>query len=232
MAVRRDPPRRRRPPRAARRRAGAAPELRGPAAVAGPDRHAARPGPGLVPDGRDAVMSEQSERTGRLQGKVVIVTGAAGGIGATTAEVLAREGAAVVVADIDLQQAEKQAGRIVEAGRPGDRRGVRPRRRGIDRGPGRVDGGRARRPGRRLQQRRRDAPGRSQGPADRARRRRRVGRDDEDQPARHAAGDEARGPAPARARAAGRSSTPPRAPDWPGTSGTRRTGRRRRRSPG
>ena len=61
-------------------------------------------------------MSEQSERTDRLQGKVVIVTGAAGGIGATTAEVLAREGAAVVVADIDLQQAEKQAGRIVEAG--------------------------------------------------------------------------------------------------------------------
>ncbi|MAG32304.1 MAG: short-chain dehydrogenase [Deltaproteobacteria bacterium] len=40
---------------------------------------------------------------GRVSGKVAIVTGAASGIGRITAETLAREGARVVVADIDLE---------------------------------------------------------------------------------------------------------------------------------
>jgi len=45
----------------------------------------------------------------RLDGKVAIVTGAASGIGAATAQRLASEGAAVVVADLDLTRAETMA---------------------------------------------------------------------------------------------------------------------------
>jgi NAD(P)-dependent dehydrogenase (short-subunit alcohol dehydrogenase family) len=54
--------------------------------------------------------------TKRLQGKVAIVTGAASGIGAETAARLAREGAAVVVADINFAGAEKQTDTLVRAG--------------------------------------------------------------------------------------------------------------------
>ena len=45
----------------------------------------------------------------RFESKVAIVTGSGGGIGQAYAEALAREGAAVVVADINLQGAEKVA---------------------------------------------------------------------------------------------------------------------------
>ena len=58
----------------------------------------------------------------RLNGKVAIVTGAASGIGAATVETLAREGARVVVADIDGDGANRQAGRIRDTG--GDAIGV------------------------------------------------------------------------------------------------------------
>ena len=52
----------------------------------------------------------------RLAGKVAIVTGGAGGIGAATARELAREGAAVAVVDIDLGKAVEIADEIREAG--------------------------------------------------------------------------------------------------------------------
>ena len=53
----------------------------------------------------------------RLQDKVAIVTGAASGIGQTTAEVLAAEGAKVVVADIDAVGVKETAMRIqIESG--------------------------------------------------------------------------------------------------------------------
>ena len=48
----------------------------------------------------------------RLAGKVSIVTGAASGIGRATAELFAREGASVVVADIDQQQGRDTVRRI------------------------------------------------------------------------------------------------------------------------
>jgi NAD(P)-dependent dehydrogenase (short-subunit alcohol dehydrogenase family) len=49
--------------------------------------------------------------TGQVQGKVVLVTGGASGIGAAVAELLAREGASVVVTDIDeFRGAELVAG--------------------------------------------------------------------------------------------------------------------------
>ncbi len=52
----------------------------------------------------------------RFADQVAVVTGGASGIGAASAARLAREGAAVVVADIDAAGAEAVAGRIVEAG--------------------------------------------------------------------------------------------------------------------
>jgi NAD(P)-dependent dehydrogenase (short-subunit alcohol dehydrogenase family) len=54
--------------------------------------------------------------TRKLEGKVAIVTGAASGIGAGTATRLAQEGAAVVVADINLPGAEQLVARIIETG--------------------------------------------------------------------------------------------------------------------
>lgn len=53
---------------------------------------------------------------GRVDNKVAIVTGAASGIGRATALLLAREGAAVVVADLNAAGAEVVAGEIVSAG--------------------------------------------------------------------------------------------------------------------
>jgi NAD(P)-dependent dehydrogenase (short-subunit alcohol dehydrogenase family) len=53
---------------------------------------------------------------GRVQDKVAIVTGAAQGIGRATALLLAREGAAVAVTDVNAQEAEAVAERIRAAG--------------------------------------------------------------------------------------------------------------------
>lgn len=52
----------------------------------------------------------------RLAGKVAIVTGAASGIGLVTAQVLAREGASVLVADYDEAAAAEVAAGINQAG--------------------------------------------------------------------------------------------------------------------
>jgi NAD(P)-dependent dehydrogenase (short-subunit alcohol dehydrogenase family) len=57
-----------------------------------------------------------SSTTGRLTGKSALVTGAGSGIGAATAELFAREGARVVVADIDESSAAATADRIREDG--------------------------------------------------------------------------------------------------------------------
>lgn len=51
-----------------------------------------------------------------FEDKVAIVTGAGGGIGQAYAEALAREGAAVVVADINLEGAQKVADAILGEG--------------------------------------------------------------------------------------------------------------------
>jgi NAD(P)-dependent dehydrogenase (short-subunit alcohol dehydrogenase family) len=48
----------------------------------------------------------------RLKGKVAIVTGAAGGIGYATTRRLSDEGAAILIADINLQGAEALAGEV------------------------------------------------------------------------------------------------------------------------
>jgi 3-hydroxybutyrate dehydrogenase len=51
-----------------------------------------------------------------LKGKVALVTGAASGIGEQTARKLAAQGAAVVIADLNLQSAEQVAADIVASG--------------------------------------------------------------------------------------------------------------------
>ena len=51
-----------------------------------------------------------------FQGKVALVTGAASGIGRTTAEIYAREGAKVVVSDVDEAGGQETMRRIQEAG--------------------------------------------------------------------------------------------------------------------
>src|SRR5215471_18749632 len=53
---------------------------------------------------------------GQVEGKVAIVTGGASGIGAACATTLAREGAKVVITDIDDEGAQAVAGKIVAAG--------------------------------------------------------------------------------------------------------------------
>jgi NAD(P)-dependent dehydrogenase (short-subunit alcohol dehydrogenase family) len=52
----------------------------------------------------------------QLDNKIAIVTGAGGGIGSATAELLAARGAAVVLADINLQSAERVAAAVRRAG--------------------------------------------------------------------------------------------------------------------
>ena len=51
-------------------------------------------------------------RTGRVAGKTVLITGAAGGLGEAMAFMLAREGAHVAVTDIDKERAGLLAARI------------------------------------------------------------------------------------------------------------------------
>ena len=52
----------------------------------------------------------------KLDGKVAIITGAASGIGKEIAHTFAREGAHVVIADLNLQQAQAAAEEIGKAG--------------------------------------------------------------------------------------------------------------------
>ena len=53
---------------------------------------------------------------GRVAGKVVLITGGASGIGLASAEACAREGAIVVITDVDAQQGQAQARRLAAEG--------------------------------------------------------------------------------------------------------------------
>lgn len=54
--------------------------------------------------------------SGRLDGKVVLITGGASGIGLASAETCAREGAVVVITDLNAGQGEAQAGQLASRG--------------------------------------------------------------------------------------------------------------------
>jgi NAD(P)-dependent dehydrogenase (short-subunit alcohol dehydrogenase family) len=54
--------------------------------------------------------------SGEFAGSITLITGAATGIGKATAEAFAREGAQVVVADIDRTGGEETVARIASAG--------------------------------------------------------------------------------------------------------------------
>src|SRR5215469_15999959 len=53
---------------------------------------------------------------GKLEGKVAVITGAASGMGRATAVRFAREGAAVVVADLNSQAGEETIAELTAAG--------------------------------------------------------------------------------------------------------------------
>ncbi|MEH6543128.1 MAG: glucose 1-dehydrogenase [Porticoccaceae bacterium] len=53
---------------------------------------------------------------GRVEGKVAVVTGAGGGIGRAASEIFGREGASVVVADINVTSGEETAHLVEKAG--------------------------------------------------------------------------------------------------------------------
>jgi NAD(P)-dependent dehydrogenase (short-subunit alcohol dehydrogenase family) len=61
-------------------------------------------------------MPGQSEKSGKFAGKTVIVTGAAQGIGAAIATCFAREGAAVMLGDIDSRFGKRRRDRIRSEG--------------------------------------------------------------------------------------------------------------------
>ena len=56
-----------------------------------------------------------ADRTGRVQGKVVAITGAASGFGEATARLMAAEGAAVVLADLQDERGRAVADDLAEA---------------------------------------------------------------------------------------------------------------------
>ena len=61
-------------------------------------------------------MARLSQLSRSVEGKVVLVTGAASGMGRATAELFADEGAKVIVTDLTLESAESVAAGIREAG--------------------------------------------------------------------------------------------------------------------
>jgi NAD(P)-dependent dehydrogenase (short-subunit alcohol dehydrogenase family) len=61
-------------------------------------------------------MADMAARAGRLAGKTALITGAASGIGAASARLFAREGAAVLIADIAEAKGLELAGEITGSG--------------------------------------------------------------------------------------------------------------------
>ena len=56
----------------------------------------------------------------RLEGKVALISGGAGGIGGATARLMAQEGAAVIIGDILEKEGREMEAKIAEAGGKGN----------------------------------------------------------------------------------------------------------------
>ncbi len=63
----------------------------------------------MAPDQRSADAKGEANVTGKLSGKVVVITGAASGIGESTARMFSREGAKLVIADRQVRKGEALA---------------------------------------------------------------------------------------------------------------------------
>ena len=55
-------------------------------------------------------------KMGRLDGKVALITGGASGLGKSTGELMAQEGAHVILSDIQIVEGEKVAEAIKQTG--------------------------------------------------------------------------------------------------------------------
>jgi NAD(P)-dependent dehydrogenase (short-subunit alcohol dehydrogenase family) len=66
--------------------------------------------------GEPAVSDRSWTMSGRVAGKIVLITGGASGIGLASAEACAREGALVVITDVNATEGESQARRLVADG--------------------------------------------------------------------------------------------------------------------
>src|SRR5207302_383259 len=66
--------------------------------------------------GRWQTAERREHMTGRLDGKVALITGGGSGMGQATAELFAREGARVCVLDLSLEGAAETVQRIESAG--------------------------------------------------------------------------------------------------------------------
>jgi NAD(P)-dependent dehydrogenase (short-subunit alcohol dehydrogenase family) len=64
----------------------------------------------------EAAMSESQKRTGRLAGKIAVITGGAAGMGKATSLAFAREGASVAILDIQKQAGEETVQEIRDMG--------------------------------------------------------------------------------------------------------------------
>lgn len=63
-----------------------------------------------------SIIGDYLEKTFSLKGKIIVLTGAAGGLGSAICEALAGAGATVIITDYDLEAAETLAKNIIETG--------------------------------------------------------------------------------------------------------------------